>query len=252
MNKNKLLILLLMLSPIISSCSGSNIEKIYINSISRNYPASNDTLDDFLIQLDLATLTNMIETKESFPLYLSSNTCSACLSAKPNIIEYVKTYNRQIFYYDVTTSVDYFALAKAYPDYNNLGTPSLYFYNKGVIKEKSVGANRLLSLSKTNNLLKGFTDVSNLTYIYNISLVNQLIESGEQILVIDKSNKEIATSFANNYYDLLINKKEKAYIYDLSFTGSESKSVNASSIGYDFSAPALYSRENGLVYNPIF
>ena len=112
-------------------------------------------------EIDLKTLENKINNKETFIIYIGSSTCSNCASLNPTLNKVIQNYNLTIYYINVHNLTDdennrllslinyenktpriYFITGGKHDDVNvifgNQAYETLvnYFKNQGYIKEE--------------------------------------------------------------------------------------------------------------------
>lgn len=104
----KVIISLLMLLILVSGCSNKTYQEI-----------------------DLKTLEDKINNKETFIIYIGSSTCSNCASLNPTLNKVISKYNLTIYYIDVhNLSDDENNKLLSLINYENK-TPRIYFITNG-------------------------------------------------------------------------------------------------------------------------
>lgn len=105
-------------------------------------------------EISYKQLTNMIDKKTSFILFIGSDTCSACSNYKETLNEVIKKYNVPVKY------IDLHKLSESEESYVTsqfpiTGTPTTVFVTKG--KEKDT-FNRINGSVKSSKIIKKFKE----------------------------------------------------------------------------------------------
>lgn len=86
-----------------------------------------------LIEINYDELSNKIQAKDSFVLYVGRKTCSHCQEFKPTIEKVVNKYNLEVYYIDLdnVSTAKYNAVMKKI---DGEGTPTTVYIEKGKTK----------------------------------------------------------------------------------------------------------------------
>lgn len=117
------------MSMFVEMCSlNTNIEVVDANTIAS------------LIELD-----QMQETTDAGMIYFYRNDCSECKKSTPAIMEIVKKYNQEIYYYNTSVDRDnnYDEMIKVLESYNVTEVPAFVIYKDGKVI-KSFGADNII------------------------------------------------------------------------------------------------------------
>lgn len=87
-------------------------------------------------EIEYSEYTKMVNNKESFILYIGSATCSHCQDFKPTIEKFIKDYQLDIKYIDISKLDD-----KQYSVLKNKtklsGTPTIVIFKEGIVESGS-------------------------------------------------------------------------------------------------------------------
>jgi len=205
--KNVILILMSTVA-LLSLTACNNTNKVYISknvSIPTALPDyENDTITDFVVEVDVNEVKSLIETKESFALYIGNAACNSCEAFRPALIEYVYKSKSLIYHFDnLLHGTTYNELPTAYPDYFTVDyapTPSLYFFKDGALSARREGSTRMFDYRTFQPIMGGYVAVTSINYIYSQTALNQIVDL-ESSTVFFYSRTNIASN--NLYYNYL-------------------------------------------------
>ena len=99
------------------------------------------------------------EENKTFPLVIGSATCSACMSYKPVMEQFISDYQVEVFYIDISklSDEDY---SKLKTEISFTGTPTTVFYENGSLTsfydriDEAVSINEVIVKFKEKNYIK--------------------------------------------------------------------------------------------------
>ena len=126
---------LLALLPLLLTSCGQKISSVpaYING--DLYYEESITVDNAFRTADINTITNLINSKESFILYTKEASCYACSLTTPRLVKYVASTKQVVYAIDAETQKEDFKEFAAlyhddfYPD-NQILFPTIFVYSK--------------------------------------------------------------------------------------------------------------------------
>lgn len=218
-------------------CNNVSEDAFYTPSLTNllNYQSNTDysyaPLEDFTVAITPLNLKEMMENKESFCMVLHQLECQACSIIRPHLIRYISETHSTIYSIDIGNEINLLEIQSKYTkleDANHtnvffdgqdfIGTPTIYFFNKGNIIKKQIYQTSLSNYHFVSKLLKKYLKNSQVKFIKNQSALAEY-QTSSVIYYYDnkKANeREIYQILLANDYDL--------YIYPTYLYPSEIKS----------------------------
>jgi len=95
-------------------------------------------------------------------------------------------------------------------EYSIIGTPTLLFFINGKIAYDYIGADRLDTFYKVNNLISGYTKKVPVSYVFTTDYLTDLIQAGHHVFFLDytfafasklyRDIKPLITAYDNFYF----------------------------------------------------
>jgi len=220
----KLLLTMMTTAALLSLNGCNNTNKVYISknaSIPTALPDyENDTLEGFVIEVDVNQVKSLIESKESFALYIGNASCSSCEAFRPALIEYIYRSKSLIYHFDnLIHSTTYDELPTAYPDYftdNYAPTPSLYFFKDGTLSARRNGSTRMFEYQTFEPIMSGYVNVSSINYIYSETTLDQIVDLESSIIYFySRTNIDSNSLYYSFLFPYVKTLSEPFYVVDI-------------------------------------
>ncbi len=98
---------------------------------------------------------NMVDDKKTFPLVIGSSTCSACSVFKPTMESFIKKYQVEVFYIDISKLSEDEA-NKLGSEINFKSTPTTIFFKDGL---QSSVYYRIVGSESIGNVVKAYKNM---------------------------------------------------------------------------------------------
>jgi len=122
------LTLLLMISSCVTHTQTIGIP---INANLPNSVASNPSIDNWVVRLDLESLETLSLSSDYYLLYLGNPSCSSCIRFQPNLITWIDETNALVYYLDTLENLHQLPMIQnQFPQYfpEGFSTPTLYLF----------------------------------------------------------------------------------------------------------------------------
>lgn len=178
MGSMKKIIGLLFLPLLLSSCSPV-LSEYSIYSIN-NYDTKSASTS---VNVSASQIVNLVKSKQSFPLYIYSSTCSYCAKAEKVINQYIESQGVLIYSFEYTRE-GYQRLIDNCPEIfpTSITTPSLYLIKEGVLTY-AFERDNMLTYSSFKSIAKAHLAQSNLSTFSTIDGMNTFFEHNDECLI---------------------------------------------------------------------
>lgn len=218
-------------------CNNVSEDAFYTPSLT-NLPSYQDStdysytpLEDFTVSITPLNLKEMMDSKESFCMVLHQLECHACSIIRPHLIRYISETHNTIYTIDIGNEINLLDIQSKYTkleDENHtnvffdgqdfIGTPTIYFFNKGNIVKKQIYQSSLSNYHFVYKLMQKYLKNSQTKLIKDETA---LVEYQVSSVIYYYDNKN--TNEREIYQTLLANNCD-LYIYPTNLYPSEIKS----------------------------
>lgn len=240
----KILSLLFTLPILLTSC-GTKISTVpaYLNG--NLFGENTITQENAFITAEVNTLSHLIDSKESFILYVKEASCYACSLVTPRLVKYVSNTKRLVYSIDAETQSDTFnEFARLYHDEfypdNQILFPTIFVYSKDTSALKIPYA-KYSSDTMLANAIDEYIVSTNVYFFETTQSLNNFVEDTNDAILIayDRTQDDYVNAFHLHVENVMNEHKGKVALLNLSeYSEAERASL---SLNYGISTTAKLS-----------
>lgn len=178
-------------------------------------------LEDFVIEVDAEQTLALVDSRESFLLYIGNSSCSSCVAFKPALIEYIDKSKATVYHFDnLLNAMDYELLPEQYPDYFTADyavTPSLYFFENGLMTARRYGSSRMMEYATLKPIMDGYMKVSTVENTRDVEGLSFIKNTDGFVFFYDRTVSLEKACFVDTIYPEVSTSSTVLTVADLDF-----------------------------------
>ncbi len=161
-------------------------------------------------------LCTLLETKQTFPLFIYSNSCSICATFKDVLLKYIDEYGTFFYRYE-SNSLSNDLLLEKFPEIfqDNLFTPALLTFEDGKLVYV-FQSSKMTSYNKFRPVAKSHLIKTNITTLCNKETFTKYINDNQDFLLFSYDSANKSNLEMNKFvYDIAKKSNKKTLLLDI-------------------------------------